>query len=404
MMRVKSYETILMQFPEYRLLKSLMLYVPPIIIVLGTFGNVFSFIILRRRAMVKVSSYHYLASLAVADTLVLYIGLLRLWLGELTGSDFHDSSDWVCKLTVSFGYTASDLSVWLIIAVTVERYIVVCFPLKASSMINTSRAKKVIIFLVLVMFAINLHFLWTVEIVDRKMDSKNVSNCEAAPHHEQLVNDVWPWVDACIYSFVPFIVILVLNILIICEVVEARNHRRQMQNTPEHHYHQQTTRLRDGDHSSSRASCRRSCGPGEGTKLTIMLLTVSFTFLLTTLPMNVSLIVTAFWQQYQNTLRQIAQFKLAKTVAELLMYVNHSINFFLYCATGHKFRQQIVHLLGCKKQTPYAPWTSIQTEDTRIQVPVKNGHTLTPKQHLLMAHAEGEECEMNGEAIPLREL
>ena len=395
---------ILMQFPEYRVLKSLMLYIPPIIVVLGTFGNVFSFIILRRRAMVKVSSYHYLASLAVADTLVLYIGLLRLWLGELTGSDFHDSSDWVCKLTVSFGYTASDLSVWLIIAVTVERYIVVCFPLRASTMINTNRAKKVIIFLVLLMFAINLHFLWTVEIVERQMDSKNVSNCEAAPHHEHLVNEVWPWVDACIYSFVPFIVILVLNILIICEVVEARNHRRQMQNTPEHHYHQQTTRLRNGDSSTTTSSCRRSCGPGEGTKLTVMLLTVSFAFLLTTLPMNVSLIVTAFWQQYQNTLRQIAQFKLAKTVAELLMYVNHSINFFLYCATGQKFRQQIVHMLGCKKQTPYAPWNSIQTEDTRIQASMKNGHTLTPKQHLLMAHAAENECSFNGEAIPLRDL
>ena len=403
-MRMKSYETILMQFPEYRLLKSLMLYVPPIIIVLGTFGNVFSFIILRRRAMVKVSSYHYLASLAVADSLVLYIGLLRLWLGELTGMDFHDSSNWVCKLTVSFGYTASDLSVWLIIAVTVERYIVVCFPLKASTMINTSRAKRVIGFLVLLMFSINLHFMWTVEIVQRPVDGKNVSNCEASPQHQHLVNEVWPWVDACIYSFVPFIVILVLNILIICEVVEARNHRRQMQNTPEHHYHQQTTRLRNGDSSTTTSSCRRSCGPGEGTKLTVMLLTVSFAFLLTTLPMNVSLIVTAFWQQYQNTLRQIAQFKLAKTVAELLMYVNHSINFFLYCATGQKFRQQIVHMLGCKKQTPYAPWNSIQTEDTRIQASMKNGHTLTPKQHLLMAHAAENECSFNGEAIPLRDL
>ena len=124
----KSLESQLM---EYQLRQSLLLYVPPVLIVMGTVGNLMSFVVLRCRAMVKVSSYHYLASLAIADTVVLFIGLLRLWLGELTGTDFHDSSDWVCKLTVSFGYTASDLSVWLIIAVTVERYIVVCFPLKA---------------------------------------------------------------------------------------------------------------------------------------------------------------------------------------------------------------------------------------------------------------------------------
>ena len=61
------------------------------------------------------------ASLAVIDTVVLFIGLLRLWLAELVGFDFQDSGDWICKLTVVLGYVASDLSVWLIIAVTVER-------------------------------------------------------------------------------------------------------------------------------------------------------------------------------------------------------------------------------------------------------------------------------------------
>ncbi|XP_070190166.1 probable G-protein coupled receptor 139 [Littorina saxatilis] len=374
-MSLKSYEGVLMQFPEYRALKNLMLYVPPVLIVLGTFGNVFSFIIMRRRAMLKVSSYHYLASLAVADSLVLYIGLLRLWLGEVTGSDFHNSADWICKLTISLGYTASDLSVWLIIAVTVERYIVVCFPLRASAMINTNRAKKVIGFLVLLMFTINLHFFWTVEIVERQpVDGNNVSNCEAAPHHQQLVNAVWPWVDACIYSFVPFIVILVLNILIVIEVIEARAHRLRMQSTSER---------------------RRACGPGEGMKLTIMLLTVSFAFLLTTLPMNISLIVTAFWDHSNNDLRRVVQFKLANTVAELLMYLNHSMNFCLYCATGQKFRQQIVHLLRCRRDN-YSAWNSLHTDDTKCTSSLKNGiHSVK----LLVHQAPELVINHNGEIV-----
>lgn len=138
----------MMDYPEYRLLKYLLVYIPPVLIILGTFGNVVSFIVLRRRAMSKVSSYLYLASLAIADSLVLYIGLLRLWLDELTGVNFQDNSEWLCKLTMFLGYLASDLSVWLIIAVTVERYIVVCFPLRAFTMCNTNRAKLVIIFIV----------------------------------------------------------------------------------------------------------------------------------------------------------------------------------------------------------------------------------------------------------------
>lgn len=43
----------------------------------------------------------------------------------------------------------------------------------------------------------------------------------------------------------------------------------------------------------------------------------------------------------------MAQFKLIMTVTELLMYTNHSINFFLYCATGNKFRQQFFDLFRC---------------------------------------------------------
>ncbi|GFR73061.1 FMRFamide receptor-like, partial [Elysia marginata] len=149
------------QFPEYRLKKQLVLYFSPVLLLLGTLGNLFSFIVLRRKPLVKVSSYIYLASLALIDTVVLYIGLLRVWLAELTGVDFQDSGDWICKLSVVLGYVASDLSVWLIIAVTVERYIVVCFPFKASAMCNTNRAKKVIAFLTCLMLAINFHFFWT---------------------------------------------------------------------------------------------------------------------------------------------------------------------------------------------------------------------------------------------------
>ncbi|CAL1539998.1 unnamed protein product, partial [Lymnaea stagnalis] len=63
----------------------------------------------------------FAASLAVIDTFVLYNGLLTAWVEELMGYDIQDSSDWLCKPLVTLGYVASDLSVWLIIAVTVER-------------------------------------------------------------------------------------------------------------------------------------------------------------------------------------------------------------------------------------------------------------------------------------------
>lgn len=84
---VDCYEQQLMQYDLYRVQKHLLACLPPIIIVLGTFGNIFSFFILRRKAMLKFSTYFYLMVLALADTLVLYIGLLPLWTRQVPAND-----------------------------------------------------------------------------------------------------------------------------------------------------------------------------------------------------------------------------------------------------------------------------------------------------------------------------
>ncbi|CAG5118433.1 unnamed protein product [Candidula unifasciata] len=311
--------------------------------------------------MLKVSSYMYLAVLAIIDTLVLYNGLLRIWLVELIGFDYQGAGNWICKITVAFGYVSSDLSVWLIIAVTVERYIVVCFPFQASSMCNVSRARKVIVGLFLLMLVLNVHFLWTAEIIEEHEQIM----CRGGEHFRQLVEEIWPWVDTLIYSFLPFLTITILNVFIIREVAGAHSNRARLAASES-----ETSCIPPGGTNASGGPAARRGNTCEGTRLTALLLTVSFTFLLLTLPNNIALIVSRFWNQKydkkedQMTFQErklavhgMAKFKLLMTIAELLMYTNHSINFFLYCATGNKFRQQVLDLLRClrrhgHRQTP----------------------------------------------------
>ena len=114
--------------------------------------------------MRRVSTYAYFTVLSVADTFVLLVGLLRIWLDQLTGSDIFDHSSWTCKFKHVIGYTASDYSVWLIIAVTVERYIAVCRPLHAPSICNRRRAFTAILLLLSFLVLLNCHFFWTTDI------------------------------------------------------------------------------------------------------------------------------------------------------------------------------------------------------------------------------------------------
>ncbi|XP_060071610.1 growth hormone secretagogue receptor type 1-like [Ylistrum balloti] len=317
-------------FTAFRIHKYLLLYVPPVMIFIGTIGNILSFVVFRAYSG-KVSTYTYLGALAMMDLLVIYIGLLRLWIAQLSSFDIKDQTNWTCKLVAFLGYVCSDSSVWLIVAVTVERYIAVCYPLQASNLCRLKKARFTVLIPILSLCIVNSHFFWTVQLRHEKTNTTNtVYICDAGQSFTDLVNDVWVWVDAGIYSFVPFVILSLLNGRIIQKVCIAKNERTLLLSKE---------RTDIGCNSKMKHS---SCEVNR--KLTIMLLMVSFTFLLTTLPMNIILIMTKSWNE-QNQ-QQKAAFYLAKTVSELLMYLNHTINFFLYCISGRKFRRQIFSLFS----------------------------------------------------------
>ena len=60
-------------------------YVLPVVIVLGTVGNLLSFMVLMKRRMRHTSVYLYLAMLTCADTNVLYLSGFKTWIRLVTG-------------------------------------------------------------------------------------------------------------------------------------------------------------------------------------------------------------------------------------------------------------------------------------------------------------------------------
>ncbi|XP_035826524.1 probable G-protein coupled receptor 139 [Aplysia californica] len=311
------------------------------------------FLILRQKSMRQQSIFVYLSTLAVFDSLVLYIGLLRLWLGELTGSDIRDESRWLCKVIVALGYTCSDVSVWLIVAVTVERYIVVCHPLRAPTFCQDTRARKIVAAILLVFSLVNVHLLFSTDLepvrsetmagtgsaasvaADDKISPGDGGGgevvrykCGAVPGYQLVVSFVWPWVDALLYGFGPFLLIIIFNCFILYKICRASQSRVKLLNGRD-----PRSTLPVIDPSSLR--------------MTVMLLSVSFTFLLTTLPMNVSsILASAYINRAGSSDQTKAKGILFGTLATLLMYLNHSVNFLLYCATGRKFRD-VVRRLAC---------------------------------------------------------
>lgn len=348
---MKPYEEELYaEHATFRVQKQLQLYVLPLIVVVGVVGNTLSVLILTRPSFRRVATYTYLTAVAIADTLVLIAAPFSQWLSELTDVDPREYANWSCKTIVLFTFTVSDFSVWLLVAVTVERYLAVSRPLRVPTQCTRQRTVIVILGLFALALAVNVHFAWTIHVQSHELMTNNGSNvtipkCEARQEHVHLVKTVWPCLDFICYFCFPFVAIAVLNSLIIHQVVKARRRRGSMSGSS-------GTSICGGGGQKLRSTGTPFCSPdeiGANTKLAIMLMTVSFTFLLLALPLNSLIIIMAVLNTDPDDLPKVLAFDLARTVLQLLMYTNHAVNFYLYCATGQKFRRQLYSVVcsGC---------------------------------------------------------
>ncbi len=74
---------------ESSLGRNLWAYGSPVLIIIGTVGNLLSAVVMLRQNLRKCTTSLYLLVLAVVDTLVLYTGLLRHWILLWRGRPGH---------------------------------------------------------------------------------------------------------------------------------------------------------------------------------------------------------------------------------------------------------------------------------------------------------------------------
>ncbi|XP_069138625.1 thyrotropin-releasing hormone receptor-like [Argopecten irradians] len=298
----------------------------PIIIFIGTFGNVLSFIIMMRREMRQTPTFFYLATLAVADTVVLYLSALKTWIRIMTGFELLHMSTAACKTFIFTIHFSLHLSAWLIVAVTIERFLAVWFPLRANRMCSLSRAKFVTFMIVLTFVLVNVYLFWTAELLlDPSRPPGSQAIC-AAYAYENFVCNVFPWVNLLLYSFLPFGILLVFNSLIVVSLVRNKGIFSNMTK----------------DDRIARYRHRR---------LAFTLLVISFVWIVTTLPRSVYDLLKG----RPKTLDEMGNQVLGKVICFILMYINHSINFFLYCLTGQRFRMEFVKFMCQWKQSKNPP-------------------------------------------------
>ncbi|UJR21495.1 hypothetical protein I4U23_024579 [Adineta vaga] len=252
-----------------------------------------------------------------------------------------------------------------------------------------------------------------------RYDRPNIIRCDIVDDKNELI---WSFIDSAVYALIPFLIIVTLNSLIIHRLIHAQRLRQRMsynkgkfskyeyehihmhrtasdchpviieepthlkrsrsvpakphspmlsrEQNNQHSFHL-SVKLSDlstetslelkhrSDHSNENSLMRQTINTNN-MRLTIVLLFVSFSFLVLTLPSVVfNLIALRTFQTrtpksknlstltYYN-LPLYAQF--CHAIIRLFMIMNHSINFILYFVVGKRFRRDLKRLcFGCYK-------------------------------------------------------
>ncbi|CAH1782718.1 unnamed protein product [Owenia fusiformis] len=317
-----------LQYPEYEMGRSVFKYCSPVILVVGTLGNILSVIILLRRELRQCSTTIYLTTLGITDLVFLWTALLRNTLQYNFGISLRNLSEGVCQFDMFVTYFSKHYSAWILVAVSIERLIAVWHPFRAKQLCTKKTAIFSLVTMGVVLVGVDLHFIWTLSL-------DNIGNCTNRPQFQTFVVQIWIWIDGCIGSFIPFIIMIICNICIIAKVMHARSERVEMTNNSVINYRQSSMNSRRGD------VCKF-------TSMTAMLLGISFGFIITTSPFSIYLLYYHSIDFNLRTEQNKAALFLAYSICGSIFYINSAINFLLYCITGRKFRRELCTICCAK--------------------------------------------------------
>lgn len=299
----------------------------PVTVIVGITGNILSLLVLKTRRFRNKSYSHYLCSLAVFDSLVLLDKLIHRIDSLLTITGHHgvfeSFGDALCKIQNFVEHVCYLMSSWLVLCMTLERFIAVKFPFKKDTLCRSRNAVTVILIVFASMSYSQIFRLIVIE---------NVQGICGAPDRYGFV-----YVALHIYLYqvvlqfmLPAVLILICNLSILRKI-------RQLKSTL---YRQNTCTAASGVRGS----------PRQLHKTTFMLLLVSFTYLICLFP-NVFLSLLIHIAILTNSsMANVLFLKLNdfRRVLEFFSELNYAANFYIYVLSGLQFRYALRHICSAR--------------------------------------------------------
>ncbi len=307
----------------------IMVYSSPVILVVGVIGNILSLVVFSRRGMSETVTAFLFRMLAIFDLFsLLHISEYFFFLLDV---ETLSITTWSCRISsfaIRFFKTSSS---WVLVLISMDRFIGIHIPHKSKVLLTHTRfriALAVVLTLIIAVYSPIL-MLYVSKEEYQPAINKTRSDCSRSKDFVPMYKGILPWLEQLVNCIIPFLLIFFLNSAIAWRLIKV---------------------------NTTRKICRHAGDPrGANLKsLVVMLLLVSITFLLLNLPYNMYFLIKHTLNLSKKDTGHSLYIKLRpyKAVATVMQALNHSINCFLYCLSGPRFRRELFSILCRRGHSP----------------------------------------------------
>lgn len=194
--------------------------------IVGILGNILSMVILSRPQM-RSSINYLLIGLARCDTILILTSMLLFGFRSIypyTGYLFHYNYiiyPQIAPFVFPIAMAAQTASIYLTLMVSLERYVAVCHPLRARALCTYGRSKFYVIFCIVFAVLYNFIRLWEIAVIPYEDKIRGLIYCVGSTElrkTSQYITIYIHWCYLIVNYFIPFIGLLIFNILIYRQV------------------------------------------------------------------------------------------------------------------------------------------------------------------------------------------
>jgi len=309
-----------------------------LILLFGTFGNVMTVIILRRLRSGWSAMNVYLTALALSDTAMLYSVALPMWCRKVLDYDVHAIHVVICKLFIWVMNTVAALSAWLLVALTAQRAASVVWPHRVNVICTRHKSVVIIIVITTMCSLLYSHTLYGFDLVESGNGTRWTCTFGSTDYQTFFVS-IWVIADLFIYSVLPCVFLIASNVVLGWKVTVAVKEARAK--------------------FSAGSECQKDSRQKRASSVTVTIIIVSVAFVVITIPAQV---YNTFFYGYASDFGNFLY-----DVFFVFALTNFGWNFYLYCLTGSKFREEFMILFRCRVPVASSAEPVCVTDESRLE-------------------------------------